>query len=255
MVERFEIAGTRIDLELPPGFAQTHWTNRYSRFAGASGEPAYVFRARAGELPSYGEFTNRAVRSGANGLVAEGGERLGELDLSSRRAELIADPRLQATEVLLRAAVMLEVLARGGCLFHASATVVDGRAYLFPGPSGAGKSTLAKLSAAPLSDDLCAVVPEGDGFVVHATPWWTGRTLSAPLAGVYTLSWDGEGLTELPRAAGLRHLASHMALVVDEVDTRAAGFAAAGRIAKATPFGRLAFTCQTDVDALLRRAA
>ena len=75
---------------------------------------------------------------------------------------------------------MRAFVARGGCLFHAAALVVDGAAHLFPGRSGAGKSTLASLAGDVLSDELAAVLPDGGGFRVHGTPWWTGRAGSAP---------------------------------------------------------------------------
>jgi len=166
----------------------------------------------------------------------------------------VAEPTLFAVDALVRAALTLDVLSRGGCLFHASAVQVDGKAHLFPGRSGAGKSTLTTLSSAPLCEELCAVLPGPGGFQVHGTPWWNGRPACAPLAGVYELAWGGEGVALRPRSEGLRHLLANVTLVLDEPATRAAAFLAAGRVAAGVPFGRFSFTPRSNVDGLLRDA-
>jgi hypothetical protein len=254
ILERIEIAGLRVDLEVDGPLGRI--PERYGAFAGAWGPADYLFAVRPG-LPSLGRLTGRAARRHGRVRV-EGAESMGWLDPAARRAEAVVDGSLVALDGLLRAALTLEVLARGGCLFHAAAAVVEGRAHLFPGRSGSGKSTLAALARAPLSDELCAVVPGPEGFRVHGTPWWIGRQGWAPLGGVHALSWSGEGVAPMTRAEGLRHLVSNITLFVDEAGTRAAAFEAAARIAAAAPFARFAFTPASDVDALLgagRRAA
>jgi hypothetical protein len=56
------------------------------------------------------------------------------------------------------------------CL-HGSAIVLDGQAVALVGPAGAGKSTAAAAFAARgvpvLSDDLVALTPDADGFLVQ----------------------------------------------------------------------------------------
>jgi hypothetical protein len=245
---RLDIAGVRIDLavERPhPRLAE-----RYGPFGGGAGPAAWHLAVRPGAL-ALGLLTGRCVRE-CGRMVVEGAEAMGSLDLATRRGEAVADESLVAVDGLVRAAVTLDVLAGGGCLFHAAAVVVDGRAHLLPGRSGSGKSTFAALASSPLSDELCAVLPRGDGHAVHGTPWWTGRQGRAPLGGVHVLAWDGEGSSPLSRREGLRHLVGTVTLFVDEPGTRAAAFAAAARVAGSAPFGRLAFTPRSDVDALLR---
>ncbi len=244
-----DVAGTRIAVQVDRSTGRLE--ERYGAFATQARTAGWTFALRAGP-PTLGRLTGRAVRRGGL-VVVEGAEAMGSLDPVSRRAEVVADPSLVAVDGLLRAAVTLDVLGRGGCLFHAAATVVDGRAHLFPGRSGSGKSTLASLARLALSDEVCAVVPGPEGLRVHGTPWWTGRPGSAQLAGVYALAWHAEGVSLLPRAAGLRHLAANLTLGVDEPATRRAAFAAAGLVAASAPFYRLSFTPSSDVDALLRR--
>jgi len=244
-----DVAGTRIVLEADlPG---SRLKERYGAFATPVGLANWTFVLREGP-PNLGCLTGRGVRRGG-AIAVEGAEAMGWLDPVARRAEVVADPSLVAVDGLVRAAVTLDVLSRGGCLFHAAATVVDGQAHLFPGRSGSGKSTLASLARLALSDEVCAVVPGPEGFRVHGTPWWTGRPGSAPLAAFYALAWHTEDLAPLPRKAGLRHLLANLTLGVDEPATRRAAFAAAGRVAAAAPFCRLSFTPSSDVDALLRR--
>lgn len=82
-----------------------------------------------------------------------------------------------------------------GLYLHASAVVVDGRAYLFSGHSGAGKSTHTRLwqqlfgaDARVINDDK-PVLRRIDGkWIAYGTPWCgkDGINLneSAPLAGI-----------------------------------------------------------------------
>lgn len=74
-------------------------------------------------------------------------------------------------ENVLRPLLAARLLANGGLLVHSAA--VDG--YLFAGRSGAGKSTIARLGLEAglpvLSDDLNALVPDGEGFAIAPLPF------------------------------------------------------------------------------------
>ena len=65
----------------------------------------------------------------------------------------------------------------GGLMLHASATVIDGQAYLFAGQCGIGKSTHAALlqsrypQAALINDDKPALRLTEDGWMAYGTPW------------------------------------------------------------------------------------
>lgn len=71
-----------------------------------------------------------------------------------------------------------QLLAFGGMMLHASAVVVDDRAYLFSAPSGTGKSTHTKLwlelfgdRAYLLNDDKPALRLEDGQWYAYGTPW------------------------------------------------------------------------------------
>lgn len=246
------IAGVRFDLDLAQGAAGSA-RERYRAFANGKGSPRFHIEANVAAAPStLAPLTGRCVRSGS-GLVVAGAEALGALDLVSGHGHLEDHPSLSGLDVLIRAALTLEVLSRGGFLCHAAAVVVDGQAHLFPGRSGAGKSTLAGLSRDALCDELCAILPRGEHWDVHGTPFWTGRAGSAPLCAVYRLLQAPDKVSELDRIDGARHLLTNLALFVDEPSLRIAAFLAAGRAAASVPFRELAFTPNSDVDALLHR--
>jgi hypothetical protein len=123
-----------------------------------------------------------------------------------------------------------------------------------PGRSGAGKSTLARLARDVLSDELCAVFPEGGRCWTHGTPWWGGRPGPVPVARLWALAWGAERLEPLRRAQALRHLVSNLVLPLPGGGAEEAAFAVAGRLATTLPFGRLWFHRDTDVEGLLRGA-
>lgn len=83
---------------------------------------------------------------------------------------------------LLRMTYSQAVLTHWGISIHASAVVIDGKAYLFMGKSGTGKSTHAVQwmkrfpSATLLNDDNPTLRYDDDGRVVaYGTPW-SGKT-------------------------------------------------------------------------------
>lgn len=245
-----EVAGARIDLDVagsPPHLLDA----RYGPFVRSGGAARWRFDLHPGLLPAGERPTGRVtVRDGLVRL--EGRERHGSLDPASGRGEALLDPNLVVIDTLMRVAMALDLCDRGGCLLHAAALVVDGVAHVVPGRSGAGKSTLAALAGDALSDEICAVIPEGEGFLVHGTPWWEGRPRAAPLAATWTLGWDAERAEALPAAEALRHLSTNM-VVPGIARAERTGFELCGRVAAAVPFGRLSFRLDTDVDALLRR--
>lgn len=93
-----------------------------------------------------------------------------------------------------------QLLNFDGMLLHASAAVVDGRAYLFSAPCGTGKSThtalwrktLGEDRVRILNDDKPALRLENGVWYAYGTPW-SGKTdqnlnLKVPLAGICFLS-------------------------------------------------------------------
>lgn len=88
-----------------------------------------------------------------------------------------------------------QLLNFDGMLLHASAVVVDGRAYLFSAPCGTGKSTHTKLwlrvfgdQAYILNDDKPALRYEDGSWYAYGTPWSGKHDISTairvPVAGI-----------------------------------------------------------------------
>lgn len=84
----------------------------------------------------------------------------------------------------------------GGFMLHASAVLMDSKAYIFSASSGVGKSThtamwqkvFGKDRAKILNDDKPAIRIEEDGIFAFGTPW-SGKTdlninVKAPIAGI-----------------------------------------------------------------------
>ncbi len=91
----------------------------------------------------------------------------------------------------------LQLLDHQGMMVHASAVVLDGKAYLFSADSGTGKSTHTQLwlkrfpDAYILNDDKPAVRLEGNQLFAYGTPW-SGKTdwnvnQKVPLGGLVFL--------------------------------------------------------------------
>jgi len=109
------------------------------------------------------------------------------------------NPRLtpEMVEYLYTGSVFYEgLIVFGGFMLHASAVLMDGKAYLFSASSGVGKSThtamwqqvFGKERAKILNDDKPALRIEKDGIYAFGTPW-SGKTdlninVKAPVAGI-----------------------------------------------------------------------
>lgn len=112
------------------------------------------------------------------------------------RAEIVLKPQDDNDSYFLSHVLMIAYMlgsCRSGCLmFHASAIVCEGKAYLFQGKSGTGKSTHAGLwlrhvpGSELLNDDHPVVRFAADGVAVAYGSPWSGKThcyrnASAPL--------------------------------------------------------------------------
>lgn len=100
-----------------------------------------------------------------------------------------------------------QLLRFDGMLLHASAVVVDGRAYLFSAPCGTGKSTHTKLwlevfgdRAVILNDDKPALRLEDGVWYAYGTPWSGKYDISAnlhvPVGGICFLHQAKENSIE-----------------------------------------------------------
>ena len=168
-------------------------------------------------------------------------------DPSTREAILPADADLEALGDLLR--VLLPRLLPDGLAFHAAVLAGDGRGFLCVGACGTGKSTLADLfPARALCDEIGVVRQKAGGFAVHSTPFWKGRSGSAPLAGVYVLR-HGVANARHPVAPGTAAgvLARHAFWPTDDPRAMRQGFALLTDLAARVPVYDLAFRPTPEV--------
>ena len=98
-----------------------------------------------------------------------------------------------------------------GIIFHSSAIMVDGKAYLFTAPSGTGKSTHARLwremlgaRAVMINDDKPIIRFEEGKFFVYGTPWMgkhqLGTNTRAEIKAICRIS---QGKQNVIKKAGL----------------------------------------------------
>lgn len=117
----------------------------------------------------------------------------------------------------LMIAFMLATSRNGTLMMHASAVILDGKAYLFQGKSGTGKSTHAALwtqnidGAELLNDDNPVVRFSADGRAMAYGSPWSGKThcyrnVAAPIGAFVRIVRSSENA--LRRLAPLRAYAS-----------------------------------------------
>lgn len=216
---------------------------RFRPFAAAeAGRPVLEVDIREGRLeaaqgewiyepapPQAGFIAGRVLRRPDGSLLLE----FCHTDETAPRLWLTMNPQLNRAEILLAPggddnntyflahalmiAFMLATCGNGTLVFHSSAILFNGRAYLFQGKSGTGKSTHARLwtsniaGAEPLNDDNPLVRFDAKGHArAYGSPW-SGksscyRNLSAPVGAFVRIVRAGEN--ELRPLAPLRAYAS-----------------------------------------------
>ena len=169
-------------------------------------------------------------------------------------AVLADDPAWLGQEIenLLRLAVARHLLARGGLLLHGASALLGGGAVVFPAASGTGKSTLAReLEAAgieTLGDDMAAVVPDGDGWCVHALPF-TGEAREHRRPGAYPL----RAIHPLHRGAGPRFEPLEPGAAAGAIAAQTLGLGAFPALSAAGLRTAAAVTTAVPVERLVRR--
>lgn len=119
---------------------------------------------------------------------------------------------------LLRIIFSQAILQHRAVAIHASAVMLQGKAYLFMGKSGTGKSTHSSLwqkcfpGCELLNDDNPTLRMEGDELVAYGTPW-SGKTpcyknISMPVGGMVRLMQAPEN-----KYATLKDVAAFTALI------------------------------------------
>ncbi|HVT03011.1 MAG TPA: phosphoenolpyruvate carboxykinase (ATP) [Thermoanaerobaculia bacterium] len=157
------------------------------------------------DLPSHVRLLNRSIWPIDFGSYPEGGSTVLQWDGSSLRLTHnrfagVVDPTRRYAEVyrrgdetfifrsVFRALLLARLPFEGGLPLHAASVVVDGGAIVFFGVSGAGKSTLSATSKFPvLSDELTAVIRDGDRYFARASGHWGTFSLPAIVPGRFPI--------------------------------------------------------------------
>lgn len=168
-------------------------------------------------------------------------------------------------ENVLRPLVAMRLLAAGGLLVHSAAVRLGDRGFLFAGPSGSGKSTMARLGVDArhevLSDDLNAIVPDGERFTIVPLPF-TGdlrrdqiATRPAPLSAIVRLEKGSEeSFRAMTLAEGVSLVVRSSPYVNRDTATAELVLDRAAELARAARLGVLTFRRDGDVWPILGRS-
>ena len=137
------------------------------------------------------------------------------------------------------------VTRRGGLLLHACGLDAGGQGLVFCGPSEVGKTTIARLwqqreGAVILHDDRVMVQPDGDGFAVLGTPWYSGACARSnsvvPLRALFFLGHGPDNhLANLSLGEGVARLYAASVLPLHDSEAREVAFNTIGRLFETIP--------------------
>lgn len=229
-----EIAGVRARIDVGDSPFREVVERRYGGFLSSS-SAAIRFHFPRPPVDRTRAVTGLVVRDGST-LRLEENAALGFLDEKSGIAELAPHPSMMGLDMLLRALVTLEAVARGGLALHAASVELDGRAHVFMGGSGDGKTTLARKlqdeGARVLSDEMTVLHPSDQGWIVHGTPYRFGSSKPALLDGLWTLR-KGPGIAARALSPSETHraLIRNLCLPIRGDDEVRASMASAARLA------------------------
>lgn len=152
-----------------------------------------------------------------------------------------------------------ELLDFQGTYLHASAVILDGKAYLFSAPSGTGKSTHTEkwcrlFGATYLNDDKPALRFVENAWMAYGTPWSGKHDLSnpkgVPLGGIAFLRrGQKNSIRRMPPEEALPKFMSQSLWRVSQHEQMDKQLALADSILRQIPVWEL--TCRNDDDAAM----
>ena len=172
---RLKIADTVFEI-ISPALIPISWIEKnYKAFLCSAAADYKVFITFGKEKKGGSIFTKKGTSPRKNRSVPfsyQGNLFDISIDFPGRKAEVFAGGNSGIIGILrfVSSAVLVK---NGGFLLHAASLVHDGFGYVFAGPSGSGKTTICRFSKnkTALSDETTAVVKNGKGYRVYATPF------------------------------------------------------------------------------------
>ncbi len=145
----------------------------------AQADPLRRFTPPQFRLRSLPEGLAMVKRTGGGEVLGtmrpgRGEARLGLPDLGTAwRVDQEEEGVREALQAFLRAFLQALLLETGGTMLHAAGIELKGWGLAFTGHTRSGKTTLARRFPRHrvLGDDLVAVSPSGEGFLLYGTPW------------------------------------------------------------------------------------
>lgn len=248
---RFRIAGLSVEVQAPePVIAGLR--KDFAAFAtGSSADWVIEASVVAGEPPA-GPRTLPEIEPSPEGVVLRGDCYSAQVHTAHRRASVKQCAERFPIEAVLKVLLARELSADGGLLVHGVGIAKRERAALFLGPSGAGKSTLGRLCASAgltvLSDELVAVRPEAEEYLLEGTPWYLGLPRRCRLQSVGLLAWSDRHRLEAVSPTDLfRDLSANTLIGDPTASGRARLFRAASDLLNRVPSVRLHFAKETSV--------
>jgi hypothetical protein len=220
------IAGLSVALTCNSASLAVELRQRYCDFPGTGEAQLTAHVDQAGQLRTSAFLdTGTVFRGGVLRFTAPGYEGFINAERGEGRLLLSSAQPAEDVDYFLRVAYALMAFRAGGLLFHAAGIGRGGQAYLFFGHSGSGKTTVARLSSddVVLNDDLMLLMPQGRGWVAHATPFWRPSQVkpagnhSAPLAAMFRLVQDRDVyLEEIGQGQALAEVISNVPVIAGD---------------------------------------
>lgn len=168
------IAGLPLAVEASDSVLIDELRVHYAAFLTEKATPLLTLRVHAQPRPD-NHATERPFAFHAGMLQFTASHYTGTIDVTQPQAHLSIKTTYSFEDVDygVRAAYALLAFQAGGLLFHAAGVMHRARGYLFYGHSGSGKTTVARHSPGDfvLNDDLVALLPERERWIIHATPF------------------------------------------------------------------------------------
>jgi hypothetical protein len=260
------------------GLSAVQERNLRARFGALCGDPGeaavavQVFRAPREdfrEIDTRGWEYTLDLDPSPSGVRVAGLRLMARLDLAPRLSgslwtcEAAGEEWTSVCENTLRVLAAYRLLEMGGTMIHSAGIAGDGEGYLLLGPSGAGKTTASRLcleeGATVLSDDLNAVVREGEGARMVKLPFTgdlgdrAGAPSSVPLRALLRLAkGERESLRPLSPAAALAGLVAAAPFVNRDPWRREALLDVLEPLARAAPSWELTFPLGARLWSILR---